>query len=178
MTLVPNDEQNDDSDRVAGRLSDSGRLLKQNGPIPPARATDDPPLQSVAALEKAVEELQNRNDDLKTERDRLREENRSLRKEVTHLRLLHELEDSIDAIEAETGGLPAAPPPAEHLYTLLPPSFSFPVFFEIADSRELGTDEARRCLLHFLAKDLIVQKGSRLVKTQKTIEEADGSRSE
>jgi len=132
----------------------------------PPRKERGPFAEKVAALRETVEELQTRTEKLEAERDRLLEENRSLRREMTQMRLLSDMEESIDAIEEETGHLPAAPPPAEDLYALLPPSFAFPVFFKVADSNGLDTAEARRCLLHFLAKDRIVQKGSRLVKQQ------------
>jgi regulator of replication initiation timing len=141
----------------------------QNAVLLPSQTEHDRFIEKIAALKETVVELRARTSELKEEREQLLEENRALRHEITQLRLLQELEDSIDAIEDETGQLPAAPPSAEHLYTLLPPSFSFPVFFRIAESQGLETDEARRCLLHFLAKDLIAQEGSRLVKTQKAV---------
>ncbi|HKL88451.1 MAG TPA: hypothetical protein VJ884_05560 [Salinibacter sp.] len=142
--------------------------------ILPPRKERSPFAEKVAALRETVEKLQARTEKLEAERDRLLEENRSLRREMTQMRLLSDMEESIEAIEEETGRLPAAPPPAEDLYALLPPSFAFPVFFKIADSKGLDTAEARRCLLHFLAKDLVVQKGSRLVKQGTT---ADGRES-
>jgi regulator of replication initiation timing len=138
--------------------------MKDPDPVPPPREERSPSPENVAALRETIEELQSRNERLEAERDQLLEENRALRREMTQMRLLSDMEESIDAIEEETGHLPAAPPPAEDLYALLPPSFAFPVFFEVADSNGLDTAEARRCLLHFLAKDRVVQQGSRLVK--------------
>ena len=140
--------------------------MKDTDPVPPPREERGTSPENVAALRETIEELQSRNERLESERDQLLEENRALRREMTQMRLLSDMEESIDAIEEETGNLPAAPPPAEDLYALLPPSFAFPVFFKVADSNGLDTAEARRCLLHFLAKDRIVQKGSRLVKQQ------------
>jgi predicted nuclease with TOPRIM domain len=125
-------------------------------------------VEKISELQSTVEDLRSRNDELKAERDRLLEENRALRRQITHSRLLSGLEDTIDTIKAETGHLPAAPPPAEQLYYTLPPSFSFTEFFRIAENESLETDEARRCLLHFLAQDLVVQEGSRLVKDKET----------
>jgi regulator of replication initiation timing len=118
----------------------------------------------MASLEETVEELKAQNETLKAEREQLLEENRALRRELTQRRLLSDMEGTIDDIKDETGRLPAAPPPADDLFTLLPSSFAFPVFFQIAESRGLGTDEARRCLLHFLAEERVMQEGSRLVK--------------
>lgn len=138
--------------------------MKDTDAVLPIRKGRGPFAEKVAALQETVEELQSRTEKLEAERDQLLEENRTLRREITQMRLLSDMEETIDTIEEETGNLPAAPPPAEDLYALLPPSFAFPVFFKIADSNGLDTAEARRCLLHFLAKDLVVQRGSRLVK--------------
>ncbi len=146
--------------------------MPKDAPVSPPRAETDRSADRVAALEETVEKLRARTEELRRERDQLLEENRALRQNVTHLRLLHDLEESIDDIEEKTGRLPAAPPPSDHLYTLLPSTFSFPVFFGIAESQGIDTDEARRCLLHFLAEELIVQEGSRLVKQEKPIEDA------
>lgn len=138
--------------------------MKDDEPIPPSRAEPSRATGAATEREETIEALRARVDELEAEREQLLQENRSLRRELTQMRLLSEMEEAIEAIEEETGQLPAAPPPAEDLYALLPPSFAFPVFFRIAESRGLGTDESRRCLLHFLAGDQIVQKGSRLVK--------------
>ena len=145
--------------------------MPNDAPIFPSRMEPDRSVDRVVVLEETIDELRTRIDELKRERDQLLEENRDLRQKVTHLRLLHEPEEAIDDIEQKTTQLPAAPPPSDHLYTLLPPTFSFPVFFEIAESQGVDTDKARRCLLHFLAEDLIVQEGSPLVKQQKSSED-------
>jgi len=144
----------------------------------PARPPKDWFRQRVAVLQETIKTLQARTEELKAERERLREENRALRRELTHSRLLQGIEEEIETVEAETGQPPAAPPPAEQLYHLLPSSFSFSEFFRIAESESLGSDEARRCLLHFLANDLVAQDGSRLVKTAKTVETAGEVRSD
>lgn len=138
--------------------------MKKDEPISPTRVEQNRPSNAPSVSEKTIEDLEARIDELESEREALLEENRSLRRQVTQMRLLSDMEDTIDTIEEETGRRPAAPPPADDLYALLPPSFAFPVFFRIAESRGLDSDEARRCLLHFLGTDRIVQKGSRLVK--------------
>lgn len=140
--------------------------MKKDEPIPPSRAEPDRTSGTVAAMEETIDELKARVEELEAERQALLTENRSLRQQLTQMRLLRDMEDTIDAIEEETNQPPAAPPPTDALYTLLPPSFAFPVFFQIAESAGLDSDETRRCLLHFLAEDRIVQEGSRLVKTQ------------
>jgi hypothetical protein len=140
--------------------------MKKDEPIPPTRSDQERATGRKAASEATVENLQARIEELEAEREQLLAENRSLRREITQMRLLSEMEDTIEAIEEETGRPPAAPPPADDLYALLPPSFAFPVFFRIAASEGLDSDATRRCLLHFLADDRIAQEGSRLVKQQ------------
>ena len=147
-------------------LPSSADPMQDDEPIPPSRAEPSRATGAATEREETIEALRARVDELEAEREQLLQENRSLRRELTQMRLLSEMEEAIETIEEETGQLPAAPPPAEDLYALLPPSFAFPVFFRIAESRGLGTDESRRCLLHFLAGDRIVQEGSRLVKKQ------------
>jgi len=137
-------------------------------PIPPTRPGQNPPAGLRAELEETVEELRARVEELQAERETLLQENRSLRRELIQMRLLSDMEEAIEGIESETGHLPAAPPPADDLYALLPPSFAFPTFFRIAENRGLDSDETRRCLLHFLGNDRIVQEGSRLVKRPET----------
>ena len=138
--------------------------MKTDEPIPPTRKNTDRGTDAAAGHMETIEKLRDRIEELETEREALLEENRTLRRELTQLRLLSDMEKTVEEIEEETGRVPAAPPPAEDLYALLPPSFAFPVFFRIAESKGLDTAEARRCLLHFLAEDRVVQEGSRLVK--------------
>lgn len=153
--------------------------MKKNAPIPSTRAEHDRLSEKVATLTETVDELRSRNEALAAEREDLLEENRRLRQKLTQTLLLDGFKDAIDSIEAETGQLPTAPAPAERLYQTLPSSFSFAEFFHIAENTALDMDEARQCLLHFLAQDLLVQDGSRLVKQQETfqsITEADPDR--
>lgn len=138
--------------------------MEKNALISPMRSKPLRFAKKITALQKTVDDLQAKNEALKNERDRLLEENRALRQQITHFRLLDGFENAIDAIETDTGQPPAAPPSAEQLYHTLPPSFSFAEFFRIAQNESLGTDEARRCLLHFLAQNQVAQEGSRLVK--------------
>jgi FtsZ-binding cell division protein ZapB len=149
--------------------------MKKKTPIPPTRAEHDRLVEKVATLKATVDELRSRNETLEDEREDLLEENRMLRQKLTHTLLLDGFKDAIDSIETETGQLPAAPPPAERLYQTLPSSVSFAEFFRIADSTALDMDAARQCLLHFLAKDLLVQDGSRLVKQAETFQDANGT---
>jgi regulator of replication initiation timing len=142
--------------------------MKKDEPIPPTRTEPDRGTDAAVGHTETVENLRDRIEKLEAEREALLEENRALRRELTQLRLLSDMEKTIEEIEEETGRVPAAPPPAEDLYALLPSSFAFPVFFQIAESRGLDTAEARRCLLHFLAEDRVVREGSRLVKHSAT----------
>jgi hypothetical protein len=133
--------------------------MKRDEPIPPTRTDADRTTRTATALAKTVEALRSRVGELEAERERLLEENRTLRREITQMRLLDDMKDAL-----EEDPEPPAPPPADALYALLPSSFTFPVFFQLADSRGLDSEETRRCLLHFLAEDRIVQEGPRLVK--------------
>lgn len=138
--------------------------MKTNAPIPPVQGEQNRLSRKIESLEQTVEKLRARNEKLEAERQELLEENWMLRRKMTLSLLIDGLETSIGVIKDETGAAPKAPPSAEQLYHTLPPSFSFSVFFQIAESENLDADEARRCLLHFFAEELVAQKGSRLVK--------------
>lgn len=144
--------------------------MKKNTSLPSPRVDHDRLVEKVATLKETIDELRDRTETLEDEREALLDENRVLRRKLTQILLLKEYEEAIDAIETETGQMPTAPPPAERLYQFLPSSFFFSEFFRMAGSTGVDMDEARQCLLHFLANDLIDQEGSRLVKKAETVQ--------
>jgi regulator of replication initiation timing len=121
-------------------------------------------LKQIESLTEAVQELRARNNHLKTERSRLEEENRTLRKELTEYRLLNHLDQSVAEADENATATSSIPPIADHFYQVLPPSFSFRTYFQIAENKDLEMDAARRFLQHFLADERVVREGSRLRK--------------
>ncbi len=129
------------------------------------RKTRDQLLKKIETLAEAVESLRDRIDHLKTERNQLQKENRGLRRQLTESRLVNQLERSVAETDEDVELERSVPSPSEQLYQLLPPSFSFPAYFRIADNEDLDTETARRCLQYFLSENQIAQTGSRLRKT-------------
>jgi hypothetical protein len=118
----------------------------------------------MATADATVQALTDRTETLEEECARLRRENQRLRRELTHAQLMHDLPGADD--EAEAASTESRSPTARRLYRALPASVSFRGFFEAAEREGMGTDEARRCLRHFLARDLLVQDGARLTKRE------------
>lgn len=131
---------------------------------PPPRTPRTQLKNQIDSLTDAVQTLRAQNERLKSERNQLQEENRALRRELTESRLLNYLEESISNVDEEEDSMQTLPPLAERLYQALPPSFSFPVYFKVAENEDLEMDAARRFLRHFLAKEQVVREGSRLRK--------------
>jgi regulator of replication initiation timing len=127
----------------------------------------------MATADATVQELTDRTETLEEECARLRQENRRLRRELTHAQLIHDLPGADDETEAPSTESP--PATARRLYRALPASVSFRAFFEAAEQEGMGADEARRCLRHFLARDLLVQDGARLAKRAAAIPEGEAA---
>lgn len=127
-------------------------------------------LERIETLRDAVQTLRDRVEHLETERTELLEENRVLRRRLTHSQLV---DDLLMTLEEEGGSIttmPDRPPSTERLYRVLPSSFSFPAFFQVAEEEGLDTGAARRCLRHFLARDRLVQEGTQLSKREQDSE--------
>lgn len=125
-----------------------------------AQSADD-----IEGLKKTIETLRSRVEELEAERERLLKKNRALRREMTQSRLLSQLEEPVDSHASTDKEAPSrAEQTTEQLYHLLPPSFTFSEFFQLATSEGFDTEEARRCLRVYFSKSLIDQKGSRLTK--------------
>lgn len=123
--------------------------------------------EEIERLKGTIQELRACSEDLEAERQQLLRENRRLRREVTLSRLIEDLEDSIESVDEIGHDEPdATPPPADRLYQELPDRFPFPNFFRIAEEAGLETKTARRCLVYFLAEDLLVQTGAQLEKPE------------
>lgn len=121
-------------------------------------------LQTIRAMRSTIEDLRDRRDELEDERERLLEENRALRREITQSRLIADLKTSSAVVDDGTPPAPVPTPSAEQLYHTLPSTFTYAEFFKIAENAGMALDEARGALRSLLAKDLIVQEGSRLKK--------------
>jgi regulator of replication initiation timing len=136
-----------------------------------SRSSSDPDLvarlyERIARLHAVIRELRSTSEDLEADRERLLEENRALRRKVTLSTLVEDLEATItnemsdaDAIE------PSAPTPADRLYHQLPRRFTFSHFFRTAGDENIETETARRCLIHYLTEEMLVQSGAHLEKT-------------
>lgn len=122
--------------------------------------------ERIARLHAVIQELRSTGEDLEADRERLLEENRALRRKVTLSTLIEDLE-ATTTNEKENGDTlePSAPRPAARLYQQLPTRFSFPLFFQVAADERIETDTARRCLIHYLTEEMLVQSGAYLEKT-------------
>lgn len=116
----------------------------------------------IAHLKGSMAALQSRTDALEDERNQLRKENQALRRKLTHSRLIDDLLSTLDEEGPNTES--ASPSAVRRLYECLPPHFSFPAFFDAAEEEGLETDAARRCLQHFLKRQLLYQEGGQLTK--------------
>lgn len=110
---------------TASLPSHSAGPMKKNAPVSSTSPNPDRFAEKLATLTESIDELLSRNEKLEDELENLLEENRVLRRKLTQTLLLKDFEDAVDAIKTETGQLPTAPPPAERLYQMLPPSFLF-----------------------------------------------------
>lgn len=139
--------------------------------MPPHETPSQPTLQRllghIAELKGNVAVLQAQKEELEDERDQLLRENRALRRKLTHAQLADGLLTTLD----ETGPSPdsESSSPVRELYEALPSRFSFPTFFEVAETGGLDTDTARRCLRHFLKRDLLYQEGRQLTKAAPSV---------
>jgi hypothetical protein len=123
--------------------------------------------EKIARLHASVQALRRTTEDLEADRQRLLDENRALRRQLTVSTLIEDLDRSLESVDGdETDAV--VPPPAERLYQQLPPRFSFPHFFRVADGEHLKTATARRCLIHYLAEGVLVQSGAYLEKTDRS----------
>ena len=122
--------------------------------------------ERIARLHAVIQDLRRTSADLEADRQRLLEENRALRRRVTLSILIEDLEATVTNERGNADTLePSAPRPADRLYQQLPARFSFPFFFQVATGEQIETDAARRCLLHYLSEDMLVQSGAFLEKT-------------
>jgi len=135
-----------------------------NNPHSSPQKTHAQLLEQIESLTDAVQRLRAQKERLEAERDQLQEENRTLRRDLTHSRLINEIEQSIADADDQEKSSRSVPPIADRLYQALPPSFSFPAYFQVAESEGMEMDTARRCLRHFLAKGYVARAGSRLQK--------------
>ena len=127
-----------------------------------ARKTRAEFIERITELHERVRALRTERENLETERDQLREENQSLRRDLTHFRLMDDLMGLRETeTEEEAGGQQA-----RSLYQSLPSTCSFSEFFRVAEEENIETDAARRCLRHFLSRELLVQQGGQLAKRQ------------
>jgi regulator of replication initiation timing len=138
---------------------------------PAHRKTRAKLLERIESLMDAVEKLRTQNHHLEEERNDLQEENRALRRDLTESRLINHLEQSMPNVEEDGQSEQDPPPLAERLYEALPSSFSFPVYFQVAEDEDLDMDAARRCLQHFLMENQLVREGSRLRKREEPLTE-------
>jgi regulator of replication initiation timing len=128
-----------------------------------ARKTRAKFIERITELRERVRALRTERENLETERDQLREENQSLRRDLTHFRLM---DDLMGLRETETEDEKTGGQQARSLYQSLSPTCSFSEFFRVAEEEDVGTDAARRCLRHFLNRELLVQQGGQLAKRQ------------
>jgi len=134
---------------------------RQGVSTPPARRLL---VDRVTALRTRLRRLSDRTEELEAERNRLREENRTLRQRLTRARLADDVLRQAESVVAGDEAPAASPAPVRRLYEALPDTGSFASFFRVAEREEMNTDAARRCLRHFLARDLLVQEGAQLTK--------------
>lgn len=122
-------------------------------------------VDEIERLKRTIRELRACSEDLEAERQQLLRENRRLRREITVSQLIEDLEASIEPADGRDGTEPdTSPPVADRLYEQLPDHLPFPKFFQVAEEEGLDATTARRCLVYFLSKDLLVQTGARLRK--------------
>lgn len=140
----------------------------------PTPATRRHLLERIETLRDAVQTLRDQVGRLETERTELLEENRVLRRRLTHSQLVDDLLVTLEDEGENTRSMPDRPPSVGRLYRVLPSSFSFPAFFRAAEEEGLDTGPARRCLRHFLARDLLVQEGAQLSKREQDSEGPHG----
>ena len=147
----------------------------------PSEQQSDRPLigrlyETIARLHATIQSLRASGEELEAECRRLLDENQKLRRRATRSALLDDFEaptdsdadnrDEPNSNHAEASSTNAlAPPQAERFYRQLPGRFPFPTFFRLAEAGGLDTSTARRCLMHYLLEDLLVQSGAYLEKT-------------
>jgi FtsZ-binding cell division protein ZapB len=129
----------------------------------PAQKTRAEFIERITELRERVRALRTERENLETERDQLREENQSLRRDLTHFRLM---DDLMGLRETEAEGKEVEGQRFRSLYQALPSTCSFSEFFRVTEEENIETDAARRCLRHFLNRELLVQRGGQLVKRE------------
>lgn len=117
----------------------------------------------ITALRTRVQELRAQTEKLEAQRDRLRDENRSLRRRLTRTQLADDVLRQAEAVVGPEEDEEQASE-AHRLYEALPDTGSFTSFFRVAEREGLDTAAARRCLRHFLGRELLVQEGGQLAK--------------
>lgn len=132
--------------------------------------------ERIELLMEEVQDLRSYNEQLETERNQLQQENQALRRELTESRLLNHLKQPNASEDAPP--VQNLPPLAEQLYQALPESFSFPVYFQVAEDEDLEMETARRCLRHFLLEKRLAREGSRLRKKEESLIEKNGDKNE
>jgi TolA-binding protein len=118
----------------------------------------------IAELQATVETLRASRDELELDHRALQEENQRLRREMTLANLIEDLDTSIEEVVEEAPHHLGSLLPGRPLYERLPSTFPFPAFFEMAEEAGVGTEEARRLLVRYLADGLLVQSGAYLKK--------------
>lgn len=124
-------------------------------------------IDRITELRERIRALRSEVADLKAERDQLREENQALRRDLTHARLMDDLMSSIGGASEDDE---AVLQQARSLYQTLPSTCSFSGFFQVAEEKGIETEAARRCLRHFLSRELLVQEGGQLTKKTQALE--------
>jgi hypothetical protein len=169
----PGDSRSDDPRSDASRSSRSQvRGRSQTGAL----------YEEIARLHATIQSLRATGETLEAECRRLLEENQKLRRQATLSAYADDLDlafrqvgreeeasENSDAGAKNAAGPQASsllpiPPQAERFYRQLPGRFTFPSFFHLAEAAGLGKRPARRCLMHYLVEELLVQSGAYLEK--------------
>lgn len=156
-------------------------MTDRNGPSTrnssPSEQQSDRPLigrlyETIARLHATVQSLRASGEELEAECRRLLDENQKLRRRATRSALLDDFEAPPNRAAPQDEDAPETPatdalipPQARRFYRQLPGRFPFPTFFRLAEAGGLDTSTARRCLMHYLLEDLLVQSGAYLEKT-------------
>lgn len=108
-------------------------------------------------VERKLQWLFGEVDKLRWENRHLQKENKTLRQQVTQLQMDRQANRSAEAAASA----------AEPFYHLLPASFTFSQFFELAEQQGVGGDQAKQYLLHFIRQEMLLQKGPRIIKPER-----------
>jgi len=122
----------------------------------------------IEGVRRNMSQLLDEMERLREENEQLRRENKALREEVTLVRIFKDVSEQEEEFPIEDSA--SIPREAYALYRRLPRTFKFADFFQLAERFDLDATAARDCLLYFLRKDMLRQKGARVEKSGRSSE--------